>query len=66
MVSMRMEVGVEAFERGSKRVDEKNRLATKGEIRQVWIVSLPANMDFMIFNHRYQVSPVETVAKLSH
>ncbi|KAK7355552.1 hypothetical protein VNO80_14810 [Phaseolus coccineus] len=30
------------------------------------VVSLPANLDFMIFNHRYQVSPVETVVKLRH
>ncbi|WJX84641.1 hypothetical protein P8452_67192 [Trifolium repens] len=30
------------------------------------IVSLPANLDFMIFNHRGKVFPLETDLKLKH
>ncbi|RZB85880.1 hypothetical protein D0Y65_026113 [Glycine soja] len=30
------------------------------------IVSLPSNVDFMIFNHRYKVFPVEMDVKLKH
>ncbi|KAG4959541.1 hypothetical protein JHK85_036986 [Glycine max] len=30
------------------------------------IVSLPSNLDFMIFNHRYKVFPVEMDVKLKH
>ncbi|XP_057427536.1 membrane magnesium transporter [Lotus japonicus] len=43
-----------------------NFLSIQPDSEENRIVSLPANLDFMIFNHRGKVFPVETNAKLIH